>query len=86
LSLGEAQRVAVARAIVNEPAIVLADEPTGSLDSQSSRAVLAAFEEVRVQGAALIVATHDASVAERMQRVVRIEDGRVVHAQPSARA
>jgi putative ABC transport system ATP-binding protein len=78
LSLGEAQRVAVARALINRPALVLADEPTGSLDSQAMNGVLVSFEEVVRQGTALVVATHDPRVAARMHRVVRVDEGKLV--------
>jgi putative ABC transport system ATP-binding protein len=78
LSLGEAQRVATARALVNRPALILADEPTGSLDSASTAAVLDALDEVVRDGTALLVATHDPRVAERMGRVIRMHDGGLV--------
>jgi ABC-type lipoprotein export system ATPase subunit len=78
LSLGEAQRVAIARALINAPALLIADEPTGSLDSRSSQAVLAMIDDVRAQGTAILMATHDAAVAAHMQRQVRIHDGRVM--------
>jgi ABC-type lipoprotein export system ATPase subunit len=78
LSVGEAQRVAIARALVNGPRLVLADEPTGSLDSRSTDTVMRALEEVRARGAALLVVTHDASVAERASRVIRMADGALV--------
>jgi ABC-type lipoprotein export system ATPase subunit len=77
LSVGEAQRVAIARALINRPALVLADEPTGSLDSAAATAVLAALEEVRAQGAALLVATHDPAIAARLPRRLHLEDGRL---------
>jgi len=85
LSLGEAQRVAAARALVNRPGIILADEPTGSLDSLSTEAVLDTFEEIVRQGTALLVATHDARVADRMRRIVRMHDG-VLEETPAAPA
>lgn len=78
LSVGEAQRVAIARALVNGPRLVLADEPTGSLDSRSTETVMRALEEVRARGAALLVVTHDATVAERASRVIRMADGALV--------
>jgi len=77
LSLGEAQRVAIARALINRPALVLADEPTGSLDSDAAAAVMEALEEITGEGTALLVATHDVQVARRLQRVMRMSDGRL---------
>ncbi len=79
LSGGEQQRVAVARALINRPLLVLADEPTGNLDESTSEKVLAQFLElVRGQGSAALVATHNERLAERMDRVVRLQDGRLV--------
>jgi ABC-type lipoprotein export system ATPase subunit len=75
LSLGEAQRVAAARALVNRPSIILADEPTGSLDSASTEAVLDTFQEIVRGGTALLVATHDPRVAARMQKILHLRDG-----------
>jgi ABC-type lipoprotein export system ATPase subunit len=75
LSLGEAQRVAVARALVNRPALILADEPTGSLDSAATEAVLDSFDEIVRDGTTLLVATHDPRVASRMRRIIRMRDG-----------
>jgi putative ABC transport system ATP-binding protein len=75
LSLGEAQRVATARALVNRPAIILADEPTGSLDSGATEAVLARFDEIVQEGTTLLVATHDPLVAKHMRRIVHMNDG-----------
>jgi putative ABC transport system ATP-binding protein len=77
LSLGEAQRVAVARAIINEPPLVLADEPTGSLDSEAADAVLDAFGAICFSGTALLVVTHDPSVAARCTRRLAMRDGRI---------
>jgi len=77
LSLGEAQRVAVARALINHPALVLADEPTGSLDSESTVAVLDALGEVCTTGAALVMVTHDPTVAARCARRLVLQYGRL---------
>jgi putative ABC transport system ATP-binding protein len=77
LSLGEAQRVAVARALINQPALVLADEPTGSLDSESTLAVLGALGEVCATGAALVMVTHDTAVAARCARQLVLHDGQL---------
>ncbi|HEY4243254.1 MAG TPA: ABC transporter ATP-binding protein [Kofleriaceae bacterium] len=76
LSIGEAQRVAVARALVNRPKLVLADEPTGSLDAESARAVLAALLDA--PGTAVLVVTHDPEVAARAARTLRMRDGKLV--------
>ena len=75
LSLGEAQRIATARALVNHPALILADEPTGSLDSTSTASVLKTFDEIVGDGTTLLVTTHDPRVAARMKRIVRMHDG-----------
>src|SRR6185295_17897117 len=75
LSLGEAQRVAIARALVNRPALVLADEPTGSLDSEHGLRVQEALAQACAAGAALLVVTHDLTVAAR-GRVIPMRDGR----------
>jgi putative ABC transport system ATP-binding protein len=77
LSGGERQRVAIARAIVMEPSILLADEPTGNLDSKSGTEIVNIMEDLNQQGLTLIVVTHDASIGERAGRQVRMEDGRV---------
>ena len=76
LSGGEQQRVAVARALANRPALVLADEPTGNLDETTSDTVLGQFLElVRGEGSAALVATHNERLAARMDRIVRLHDG-----------
>lgn len=77
LSGGQQQRVAVARALVTDPALILADEPTGNLDSHSSADVLALFTELHDQGRTIVLITHEREVAESAQRIVRILDGQV---------
>ena len=80
LSGGQQQRVAIARALVNQPELVLADEPTGALDSRTGRDVMDLIGELHQEGITIVLVTHDAAVAERSQRVIRIEDGRILAA------
>jgi putative ABC transport system ATP-binding protein len=77
LSGGQQQRVAVARALVANPALILADEPTGNLDSASTTDMLALFGQLHEQGATVVLITHEAEVAARASRVVRVRDGRI---------
>jgi len=78
LSGGQRQRVAIARALVGQPAIVLADEPTGSLDQATGQSILALIEQLHQAGSTIVVITHDHAIAERMPRKVEILDGRIV--------
>ncbi len=77
LSGGQQQRVAVARALVGEPALILADEPTGNLDSRSTDDVLALFDELHAQGRTIVLITHELEVAEHARRIVFVRDGRI---------
>jgi putative ABC transport system ATP-binding protein len=78
LSGGQQQRVAVARALVTAPALLLADEPTGNLDSQSTNDVLAVFDRLSHSGRTIVLITHEPDVAERAKRLIRLVDGRIV--------
>ncbi|MFZ9914643.1 MAG: ABC transporter ATP-binding protein [Phycisphaerales bacterium] len=75
LSGGQQQRVAIARALVGRPAILMADEPTGNLDSSTGQSILETFEDLHAKGLTLIMVTHDDRIAERCERVVRLADG-----------
>jgi putative ABC transport system ATP-binding protein len=77
LSGGQRQRVAIARALVNHPSILLADEPTGALDSKTSVEIMTLFERLHDEGNTIIVVTHEAEVAERAHRIITIRDGKI---------
>lgn len=78
LSGGQQQRVAVARALVGDPSLILADEPTGNLDSSSTEEILGLFGELHAVGRTVVLITHEAEVAERARRIIRIRDGQIV--------
>jgi putative ABC transport system ATP-binding protein len=82
LSGGQQQRVALARALVTEPAIVLADEPTGNLDTRTSIEVLSVFQELNAQGITILVITHEHEIARYAKRIVRFRDGRLMQDEP----
>ena len=75
LSGGQKQRVAVARALMNKPSIILADEPTGNLDSKTSEEIMGLFEEIHKQGNTIILVTHEEDIAQHAHRIVRLKDG-----------
>ncbi len=77
LSGGQRQRVAIARALINQPSLVLADEPTGNLDSTTSKDIMALFDELHAKGQTIIVVTHEPEIAEHAQRIVTLSDGRI---------
>ena len=83
LSGGQQQRVSIARALAGHPAVILADEPTGALDSRTGREVLAMLQQVHAEGNTVVLITHDNSIAVQAQRIIRLEDGHVVYDGPA---
>jgi putative ABC transport system ATP-binding protein len=86
LSGGQRQRVAVARALINRPSLILADEPTGNLDSKTGADIMALFDTLNRKGNTIVLVTHEEDVAEHARRIVRLLDGRIVDDRSSARA
>ena len=86
LSGGQQQRVAIARALINRPPVLLADEPTGALDSRTSEEILALFQRLRDAGHTVILITHEAEVADHADRVIHIRDGRLDEGHPGVKA
>ncbi len=83
LSGGQQQRVSIARALAGSPSVILADEPTGALDSRTGRDVLGLLQDLHDEGNTIVLITHDNSIARQAQRIIRLEDGKVVYDGPS---
>src|SRR5690606_33488435 len=83
LSGGQRQRVAVARALVGRPSLLLADEPTGNLDSRTSAEIMALFDELHRDGQTVLLVTHEPDIAAHCERIIRVSDGRIVEDAPN---
>lgn len=78
LSGGQKQRVAIARALITEPGLILADEPTGALDSNTSREIMDLFKSIHAEGSTLLIVTHEAEIAKQCERIINIQDGKII--------
>ncbi len=78
MSGGEQQRVAIARALVNNPSLILADEPTGNLDTHSSAEIMSIFQQLHREGKTVVLITHEADIAAQAERIIRLQDGRIM--------
>lgn len=79
LSGGQQQRVAIARSLINNPELILADEPTGALDSKTAKEIMEIFKSLHREGKTIIIVTHDPKIAEQTERIIKIEDGRIIY-------
>ena len=79
LSGGQQQRVSIARALAGKPSVILADEPTGALDSRTGREVLDFLQKLNAEGDTVVLITHDNSIARKAKRIIRLQDGRVIY-------